>query len=56
MIKNQQLTRYEFKYFLRNDTAESIFKIALNLESLIEALHNVDYEARIENLVQSQKG
>ena len=26
-----------------------------NLESLIEALHNVDYEARIENLVQSQK-
>ena len=27
-----------------------------NLESLIEALHNVDYEARIENLVQSQKG
>jgi hypothetical protein len=27
-----------------------------NLESLIEALHNIDYEARIENLVQSQKG
>ena len=26
-----------------------------NLESLIEALHNEDYEARIENLVQSQK-
>ena len=27
-----------------------------NIEALIEALHNVDYEARIENLVQSQKG
>jgi peptide chain release factor 1 len=26
-----------------------------NIEALIEALHNVDYEARIENLVQSQK-
>tara|TARA_B100001564_G_C20662661_1_gene682278 strand:+ start:2587 stop:3330 length:744 start_codon:yes stop_codon:yes gene_type:complete len=30
MITNQQLTRYEFKYFLRNDIADSIFKIALN--------------------------
>ena len=27
-----------------------------NIEALIDALHNVDYEARIENLVQSQKG
>lgn len=26
-----------------------------NIEGLIDALHNVDYEARIENLVQSQK-
>ena len=34
MIKNQQLTRYEFKYFLRNDTAESIFKIALNFMNI----------------------
>lgn len=30
MTKNQQFSRYEFKYFLTNDVANSIFKIALN--------------------------
>ncbi len=30
MKKNQELSRYEFKYFLPDDVANSIFKIALN--------------------------
>ena len=34
MIRNQQLTRYEFKYFLKDDIAETIFKIALNFMNI----------------------
>ena len=30
MINNQLFTRYEFKYFVNNKLAKSIFQIALN--------------------------